>query len=302
MEGRSTGDLWITLGAPLLTFSRKFETLTTVLGEQSVLRKQTRKKTMTTIDLTPQEDDHQVLVIYKELMNLINQIDEKLDAGSENARRKEFVDNLVSSHQSDWEPVTTALIPQMESMSSEQLAANYHGIIRALNAAYKNSVDNFVKESFEALPQEEVAQASEAEKKALSEERSKLYAQVKAVIPMAETFNVNLGDDPMPKRRGAAGKRGPRALSLYSWTIDGAALDEDDNDPKGVAAALGFEKASQLTEYLKTVEVNGKKINTTNPPEEFTFTYNGKEVYAKREAEDEAPEVEEDNSGTVDSE
>jgi hypothetical protein len=241
---------------------------------------------MTTIDLTPQAGDHQVLVIYKELMNLINKIDEKLDAGSETARRKEFVDNLVSSYQSDWEPVTKALIPQMENMSAEALAANYHGIIRALNEAYKKAVDSHVNEAFEAIPQEDIAQASEAEKKALSEERSKLYAQVKAVIPMAATFNVDLGDDPMPRRRGAAGKRGKRALSLYSWTVDGQVLSEDDNDPKGVAAILGFEKASGLTEFLKTVEIDGKKINTTNPPEEFTFTYNGKEVYAKRETDD----------------
>lgn len=240
---------------------------------------------MTTIDLTPQADDHQVLAIYKQLMTLINKIDEKLDAGSEQARRKEFVDSLVTSNQEDWEPVVKALRSQMEGQTPQTLAGNYHGIIRALNDAFKATVDTYVKEAFEALPQEDVAQASEAEKKALSDERSKLYAQVKAMIPMAATFNVDLGDNPMPKRRGAAGKRGPRALSLYSWTIDGVALEDEDNDPKGVAAALGFEKASQLTEYLKTVEVDGKKINTTQPPDEFTFTYNGKEVYAKREGE-----------------
>jgi len=248
---------------------------------------------MTSIDLTPSPEDHHVLGVYKTLMNLVNQIDEKLDAGSENARKKELVDSMISDNYGSWSVVTEKLLPQFENMSGEELVGNFYGIVRTLNDAFKKIVDDYVTKEFENLPVVE-QNLSEAEKKALGDERSKLYQQVKAAISMADTFGIDLGDDPMPKRRGAVGKRGKRALSLYNWTIDGVALDEDDNDPKGVAAKLGFEKASKLTEYLKTLEIDGKKINTTNPPEEFSFSYNGKDVYAKREADTEVGDDEDD--------
>jgi hypothetical protein len=108
---------------------------------------------------------------------------------------------------------------------------------------------------------------------------------------MAYTFGEATGDPennpdplwPKPKiRRGAFGKRGPRALSFYTWAVDGIGMEGDDDNNKGVSQKLGFTKVSDFTKALKE-----QKVNTTEPPDEFTVTINGHEINAKRSDEDE---------------
>ena len=99
---------------------------------------------------------------------------------------------------------------------------------------------------------------------------------------------------PTPKiRRGAFGKRGPRALSFYTWAVDGIGMEGDDDSNKGVSKKLGFEKVSEFTKALKAAG-----IDTTNPEDEFTVEIKGFQVNAKREDDEEVDEISTEPSDT----
>jgi hypothetical protein len=244
---------------------------------------------MSITDFTANENDSQVLQWYKRLMAQIQEIDETLDATSETAGKRKFTNELVTAAEKSWKPVTDAHIAQMGDMTPEILAGTFYGLIRTLTNTFKENIDNWITAQVEAQPQTEVQDISDEQKKKLAEERSAFAKQVKTIVDMAITFNETDAANPwpLPKKRGAVGKRGPRALTSYTWTVDGVAPDEDENSLKGVSVILGFEKQADFTAALKAAGVN-----TTSPEDEFTVSISGKEVYAKRDTGEE--EIEED--------
>lgn len=253
---------------------------------------------MTDTATPTQEKKSQFREKYEETMSAIAEIDEKLDASQDTSGKRKFTNDLVEKYEDNWSLVTNKIVPQMENFDNpELLAASFYGIVRTLTNQFKEQVDKWLTEEVENQPKPEVEEVSDEEKKSLSETRSELARRAKLLIEMAGTFGEFSEDNPWPepKRRGAVGKRGKRALSLYTWQIDSAQVDEDNDSPKGVSELLGFEKASQFTQALKDA-----KINTTSPPDEFTVTINGKEVYAHRLTEEE--ENEEDVTEPAESE
>lgn len=226
---------------------------------------------------------------YEETMSAIGEIDEKLDASQDTSGKRKFTNDLVEKYEENWSLVTNKIVPQMQNFDDPGLrAAAFYGIVRTLTSEFKDEVDKWLTEQVESQPKTEVEEVSDEEKKSLSETRSELARRAKLLIEMAGTFGEFTEDNPWPepKRRGAVGKRGKRALSLYTWQIDSAEVDEDNDSPKGVSELLGFEKASDFTKALKEA-----KINTTSPPDEFRVTINGKEVYARRLTEDDEQDV-----------
>lgn len=259
---------------------------------------------MTTIDLSEQENDSQVRNWYKGLMKQINELDSVLDASADAATggKRKFTNELITKTEGDWKAPTMEIVEQMKNMPPELLAGVLNGMIRTLNGEFKESVDKWVDEQVKLQPKVEVDPLDEEKKKEIQTARADLAKQAKTLIEMAYTFGEAHGDPedepdpdwPMPRiRRGSIGKRGPRALTLYTWSIDGNEVDNEKNTPRGVASLLGFEKASDFTKELKRLG-----INTTTPDNEFTVTINGKEVSAKQELddEDETDEDEEDES------
>ena len=95
---------------------------------------------------------------------------------------------------------------------------------------------------------------SEDEAEALRKTRSALYQQVKSVRELAIQIQEATEEDEnwkMPKmRRGAHGKRGKRALSLYSWFFNGEEV-EDVDTVREVSAHLGYDKAADFTQALR---------------------------------------------------
>jgi len=251
---------------------------------------------MTITDFTINEDDTQIVQWYKKLMSQVQVIDEKLDASSEAATKKKFVTGLTDKYKDDWNVVAERLLAQMNDMDQEKLFGNYYGIVKKLNDAYKERAETWTNNQVTAIPTSETEKLSDEEKKALAKERSEVAKQIKTIIDMAVTFNEAPADEPwaLPKtRRGSVGKRGPRALSSYTWTIDGVAPVGKQDSLKGISGLLGFTLQKDLTQALKDAG-----IDTTNPADEFTVVINGKEVYGtKRDAEevdDEEDEEEED--------
>lgn len=255
---------------------------------------------MTTIDLSAQESDSQVRNWYKGLMTQINELDAVLDASADAATggKRKFTNELVTKFEGDWKTPTMDIVTQMRDMSPELLAGVFSGMLRTLTSEFKETVDKWVDEQVKLQPKVEVDPLDEEKKKEIQTARADLAKQAKTLIEMAYTFGEAHGDPedepdpdwPMPRiRRGSIGKRGPRALTLYTWSIDGNEVDNEKNTPRGVAALLGFEKASDFTKELKRLGVN-----TTSPENEFTVTINGKEVSAKQELDDEDDVEDED--------
>lgn len=251
---------------------------------------------MTTIDLTEDPvNDSQVRQWYKKLMTEVNNIDSLLDAGSDTTGTRKFTNELVTNSENEWKPAVDSLVTQMNDMPDEVRAGVFYGMLRTLQSTLKETVDKWIAAEIDKRPKEDVETISDDEKKQLQERRSELSKQVNAIIDMAYTFGDAKGDQenepdpnwPKPRiRRGAFGKRGPRALSFYTWAIDGIGMEGDDDSNKGVAKKLGFEKVSDFTKALKEA-----KIDTTNPPDEFTVKIGDNEVNAKRENDDEEEEI-----------
>jgi hypothetical protein len=232
-----------------------------------------------TTDFTILPEDGEVTQMYKTAMNrIVNEIDVRLDAGAPGAGKRKFTNDLVSQYESEWQPVGDQLVNQFNRMTDEQVAANFYGLIRTLTQNFKEPIDKWLEENSGSVSVDPSEVPTDEEKKELSEERSTLAKQVKSIISLAQTFNTPGSEDwAEPKRRGASGKRGKRALSLYTWSIDGNPVDEENDSPKGVSVLLGYEKAADFTKALKEAGVN-----TTSPDPEFTVTLNGKEVSAQR--------------------
>jgi hypothetical protein len=262
---------------------------------------------MTTIDLTEDPvNDSQVRTWYKKLMVEVNSIDEVLDATADTSGKRKFTNELVTNNENEWKPAVDGLVTQMNEMPEEVRAGVFYGMIRTLTSTFKDNLDKWIEEQVAKQPKEEVETISDEEKKALQERRSELSKQVNAIIDMAYTFGDAQGDQennpdpswPKPKiRRGAFGKRGPRALSFYTWAVDGIGMEGDEDNNKGVAKKLGFEKVSEFTKALKAAG-----INTTDPDDEFTVNIQGHEVNAKRNDDEEEIDTEPSESDSEDSE
>jgi len=247
---------------------------------------------MTTIDLTEDPvNDSQVRTWYKKLMIEVNGIDEILDATADTSGKRKFTNELVENSKDEWKSPVDQIVLQLNEMTEDIRAGVFYGMIRTLTSSFKDNIDQWIEKQVASQPKEEVETISDEQKKALQERRSELSKQVNAIIEMAYTFNDAQGDPennpdpnwPKPKiRRGAFGKRGPRALSFYTWAVDGIGMEGDEDNNKGVAKKLGFEKVSEFTAALKEA-----KINTTDPEEEFTVTIKGHEINAKRVGDDE---------------
>lgn len=235
--------------------------------------------------------------IHAEIVKSINDIDEKLDSlvDTATAGKRKISNDLVEQYEPVWSPVVAGLIEQIRGMDADQMTAVFYGLTRSLDSEFKEVAGKFVEELSENAPKA-TPLISEDEAEELSKVRSELYQKAKAVVDLAANF----GDDEldMPKtRRGSRGKRGKRALSLVTWSIDGSPVAEDDDSVAGVAKLLGFDKAKDFTEALRSggvpaVEANA--IDTRNPADTFSVEINGKTVSASKV--DESDDSDEDST------
>jgi len=234
--------------------------------------------------------------IHQELMEVITDIDTKLDSltDSETAGKRKVGNDLVEAATATFNPVVEQLVPQIQGMDENVQAGVYLGLVRALRTAFGESVDKLIASIAETMPKPEPL-VTEEEAKVLSKTRSELYQKAKSVVDLAQQFGNQTLE--MPKmRRGSRGKRGPRALSFYTWAINGEEVPDEKNNVKGVSEILGFAKAAEFTKALRDGRENEQeKIDTTNPPDEFNWTHpDGRIVNAKREEDDDDETSEDD--------
>lgn len=221
------------------------------------------------------------------LLEQIAELDEKMDSwqDSTTAGKRKIKNELVDERKDSWSKVVTALSEQLDNIEDpRQRYGSFLGFMRALEDKYAKAADAYVAELVESQPKTETVEVSDDVKKSTAEERSKLYSNFKKLRDLVIGFGAIDEDDPdwvMPQtRRSNVGKRGKRALSLMTWAIDGTEVSEDDDNQRGVATLLGFEKSSDFTKALKDAGVN-----TTQPGDGFEVEIKGKVVSATRVAE-----------------
>lgn len=203
---------------------------------------------------------------YNECMEALNDLDEKLDSrdGTGNIKTK-IIKESIEATKENWESVANNLVGQLEDTNDDVKIGFYYGLMRQLDKVYSPVAKKYIDERVANAPKVEplitVEQVPE-----VTEQRKEVYGRIKAIRAMAEAF-----DDPdlekmeTPRRRGGApkGKRGPRAISYFSWNIE----DDEYASLKDVVEALPYyDKVSELTKALKAAG-----YNLTTPPAEITF-------------------------------
>lgn len=210
--------------------------------------------------------------IYYTLMETLKEIDTQLDAAGDQkaAGKRKITNDLIDEYKDVWEPVVAKLSEQLNSFEPSKRAGVYNGFVRALTKAFGEETSAFV-ETLVPAETEQTETVSPEVLASLQKTRSELYAQVKAIVNIAKQLDGT--ELEMPARRyGGVGKRGKRALSNYKFTVDGAEV----KNLSEAAKNNGYEKSADLTKALRDA-----KVDTTNPPKEFSFTLpNGKTLNA----------------------
>lgn len=198
--------------------------------------------------------------MYDKLMDTITEIDIKLDSldDSSGAGKRKIANDLVEANSDTVESVSQQIISQFANLDDDTLVGVFRGVRAELDKAFDEKVKSIINDKAENAPKTEPL-ITEEQAAELSSQRSELYQRVKMAVQLARDIDgVEL---PMPKtRRGSRGKRGPRAMTLMVWAIDGNELDPQPEKTKDLAVMLGFEKSSELTAFLKS-----KGVNTTEP-------------------------------------
>lgn len=224
--------------------------------------------------------------MYDQLMEVINEIDVKLDSlsGGKSASKTKVLNTLVADHSDKWEGAVNDMIAQLETLDEASQAAVYTGFMSKLRKTFDKSVNSYVEGLVDSQPVQE-ALISPEEAEVLSKKRSEVYQKVKSVVELADAFGEEFE---MPRiRRGSSGKRGPRNMSLFDYFIDGE--EQKDLSIGEIAKANGYEKAAELTDALR------KSGFDTKEGTEFTgFALpNGKVLSGVR---DDSEEVEEEDT------
>ena len=209
-----------------------------------------------------------LLEMFTESADAIKLIDKKLDSldGGTASLRSTIIDEKIESTKDNWSKVSESIVSQLAEAPTEVQIGFFYGLARDLNKAYGDIAKKFVDELVATMPKPEPL-ISQDEVPALTEQRKELYTQVKAIMNMAEAF----GDDDFanmenPRRRGGApkGKRGPRALSFFTWSIDDVTFES----LKDVTEAVPqYTKVAELRAAMKEAG-----FNLTTPPAEINFT------------------------------
>lgn len=217
--------------------------------------------------------------MYKNFTATINDIDEVLDAaqGGRAAGKRAILNGLVSENQDAVDNAVNEFSNFLDSIEDENTrAAIYHGVVKGLGKKYDGTVESVLENLVKDVP--EAPPVPEDKQKEMAEMRKILWDKVKSAREFLQMVGANPEDYPLPKtRRGGRGKRGARAISQYTWSLDGEKLTGDADSLLAISKSLGFEKKSQLTALMKAspgkdeagVDIPG--LNLTDPPDPIDF-------------------------------
>ena len=229
--------------------------------------------------------------LHDDLHAKIDEIDEKLDSqvNQKTAGKRSIVNNLIENARGAWGPTSEQLISQLKKADADVQIGIYYGLLRALNTEFSKPLSEIVDEKAKDIPETPADTISDEILKELSSARSELYAKVKQLVDMNDTFGIG-GAMRMPRRRtGARGKRGPRAITAFSWDVDGTSFDK----LKDVAEVYDqYEKTADLTKAMREA-----KIDLKNPPDRIEFNLPDGKILVGVKDPDKVPTEDTDDDG-----
>lgn len=225
-----------------------------------------------------------LLAMFEALNSKVKELDEILDAASDQkgAGRRAVINQLVAASQDTVDSVTAQIISGLAEMSDDQKYGVYFGVLRGLRSEFDEQGIAFAESLVETRPQ---VQVDPAEVTAANSERSDKVGQMKHLKAILEAVAPeDAAELKVPRRRSTGGPRGKRAISYYSWTLDGV---EFDGNLTELAKKLGYARPADLPDEMRAAE-----INLTKPKDVIEFTTSGGNVLIGTKAAD-APDWDE---------
>lgn len=248
--------------------------------------------------------DQQITLSLSNLTSLgdeIGEIDVVLDSlsGAQSAGKRAVINRLVKEVQEHIDTVLSNLDAQVfEKIESDDVFVGmYSGLVKSLEGKYQARQDAILESKAEEI-KAETPDLSEEQIKEITEQRKELVMRFKATKEIFRTFGMP-GVDSVPdpkKRTGSRGKRGPRAITQFNWTVDGVRQSPDKDSLTGVASENGYENSKALRDALREAGIDLK-----NPEDKIEFTLaNGKALVGiKAVDDDEDDEDDEDEDEDV---
>jgi len=239
--------------------------------------------------------------MYQAVMGQISSIDEQLDAasGGKSAGRRAIINGIVRDNEETVDSLFNQIMTQAfgDSVPDELKVALYFGLQKKLADNLEDKLNAVVEPLVQKVP--EAPAVSDEDVLALQASRSDAYKQAKYVRDLLGMFGADVeGEFPAPKRRGGGGKRGERAISKFSWTLDGERMPAADDSLTAISKKLGFEKAVLLRNLMKEAGIN---LTTPTDPIEFFLDAEkspdntNHNIVGNKRAEDEVDDDEEDD-------
>jgi hypothetical protein len=237
--------------------------------------------------------------LYDQMTHSITEIDEKLDSlgDPKTAGKSKIIKEAIEKTKDTWSTIVDTLKTQLSTAPADVQVGVYYGISRGLSDAFSDSTKATVEKIVESQPKVE-PMITEEEAKKLQPIRSELYQKLKTLVDMATNFGMADGMELPKKRTGAKGKRGPRAASFITWSIDGVEVEGAKGTLKPVVELYDqYEKVGELTEAMRESGVNLTEPDKEGNKLEFTLP-DGKLLTGEYDPPESDDEVEEDNSET----
>lgn len=255
--------------------------------------------------------------VYREralqLANLYEQISQASGSGK-SAGERAIANRLVEKYNREVEDLFNQLSRAFNSVDTELMVALYTGLKRRIEKNFSDKVDEFLTAEAEKnksdLPTEDVDINKLTEE---YKEGVKQLGLLKSVLEMFGHKDSIADVEPPKKMTGARGPRGPRALSLVQFSIDGTDLSAADNSVTEVARKLGFDDKTETNDKGEEVKTTAGKqfreflaangVDVKNVPDTFGpftgpngSTVQGRKFAAKADDDDDENEEADDSA------
>jgi hypothetical protein len=231
-----------------------------------------------------------MLPVYNDLASRVAELDEILDAGldTKSAGRRAVVNSLVKEQEARVDEAVKSFIEQLANADDAVKYGFYFGFVRGLRAEYEEAGQAYADSQVAERPQ---VQVDPAQLEIANKERSDKVTMMKNLFEIIKVLDPEEAEklDKVPRRRSLGGPKGKRAISYYTWNVDG---EDFDGTLGEVAKSLGYDKAVELRSEMKE-----SGINLTTPPATINFTTpSGHVIVGTRDAD--APENEPEEPDT----
>jgi len=241
--------------------------------------------------------------MYDTATKRVEELDDLIDSASDSkgAGQRAVKNRLIADNEGNVKDLVVQISEGFADEDPQVKFGVYFGLLRELKNAFDEAATAYVDTLVETRP--EVQKASDAEVAKAQEERGVLAGVIKHLVGILTVTNPELKDElKVPRKRPVGGARGKRAISYYTWTVNGVAFEGGITE---LAKSIGYtDRPADLRDEMKKAD-----IDLTNPPQVINFTTPSGVVLVGTKDSDapdfskaEKPENDEDDDETLDAE